>query len=104
MTVTMFDFGSGEVPAHKHVNGGGWVADTAYVEETAYVGSEVGDYVGWGGGESVGDEGGAVDGWGADICRVYRARNVAGLFRKHESGVSGHPRLHPGYLDATFCQ
>ena len=42
---TMFDFGFGEVPAHQHVNGGGWVADTAYVDGTAYVGpnAEVAD-------------------------------------------------------------
>ena len=26
------------VPAHQHPNGGGWVADTATVEKTAYVG------------------------------------------------------------------
>ena len=34
----MFDFGNGLVDAHKHLNGGGWVADTAQVAETAYVG------------------------------------------------------------------
>lgn len=35
-----FDFGDGKgaVPAHRHINGGGWVADTAIVDETAYVG------------------------------------------------------------------
>lgn len=33
-----FDFGEGEVPAHRHPNGGGWVADTASVEDTCYVG------------------------------------------------------------------
>jgi len=33
-----FDFGNGPVPAHQHSNGGGWVADTAMVENTAYVG------------------------------------------------------------------
>ena len=33
-----FDFGMGNVPAHQHVNGGGWVADTATVADTAYVG------------------------------------------------------------------
>jgi hypothetical protein len=34
------DFGAGPVPAHKHPNGGGWVAETARVSETAYVGSK----------------------------------------------------------------
>lgn len=33
-----FDFGYGPVAAHKHPNGGGWVADSATVAETAYVG------------------------------------------------------------------
>ena len=33
MTNTTFDFedGNGPVPAHRHSNGGGWVADTAQV-------------------------------------------------------------------------
>ena len=35
---TTFDFGFGSVPAHKHPNGGGWVADSATVAGTAYVG------------------------------------------------------------------
>jgi hypothetical protein len=41
-TVTTFDFGDGNgpVPAHKHPNGGGWVADTATVDDTAYVGPD----------------------------------------------------------------
>lgn len=40
--MTTFDFedGDGPVPAHKHPNGGGWVAESAHVDETAYVGSE----------------------------------------------------------------
>lgn len=35
-----FDFedGRGPVPAHKHPHGGGWVADTAEVENSVYVG------------------------------------------------------------------
>lgn len=33
-----FDFGFGPVPAHRHKNGGGWVADTATVDSSAYVG------------------------------------------------------------------
>jgi hypothetical protein len=27
--MTAFDFGNGPVPAHRHPNGGGWVADTS---------------------------------------------------------------------------
>ena len=38
--MTTFDFGTGPVPAHKHSNGGGWVADTATVSESVFVGRE----------------------------------------------------------------
>jgi UDP-3-O-[3-hydroxymyristoyl] glucosamine N-acyltransferase len=34
----LYNFGNGDVPAHKHPNGGGWVADTAEVDITCYVG------------------------------------------------------------------
>ena len=34
-----FDFGSGPVPARQHVNGSGWVADTASVDDTVFVGA-----------------------------------------------------------------
>ena len=39
-TAMLFDFndGNGPVPAHRHSNGGGWVADTAYVDKTIYIG------------------------------------------------------------------
>lgn len=33
-----FKDGNGRVPAHKHDNGGGWVADTAKVDNEVYVG------------------------------------------------------------------
>jgi len=40
---TNFDFGdgNGSVPAHKHMNGGGWVAETASVDASAFVGGRV---------------------------------------------------------------
>ena len=40
MSETTYDFndGNGPVPAHRHSNGGGWVADTATVADTAYLG------------------------------------------------------------------
>ena len=40
MNMTTFDFGNGPVPAHQHSNGGGCVADTAKVADTAYVGPD----------------------------------------------------------------
>jgi hypothetical protein len=38
MPATSFDFGNGPVPAHRHGNGGGWVADSACVTDTAFIG------------------------------------------------------------------
>ena len=35
--MTTFDFGFGPVPAHRHPNGGGWVADTAQVFDNTLV-------------------------------------------------------------------
>ncbi len=38
--MTSFDFedGNGLVEAHQHLNGGGWVANTAHVDVRTYVG------------------------------------------------------------------
>jgi hypothetical protein len=38
--MTTFDFGDGKGPvsAHQHVNGGGWIANTATVADTACIG------------------------------------------------------------------
>lgn len=38
---TLFDFkdGRGLVPAHRHSKGGGWVEDTAHVDENCFIGS-----------------------------------------------------------------
>lgn len=36
----VFDFGKGILePAHQHPNGGGWVAESAFVEDTCFVGA-----------------------------------------------------------------
>jgi len=35
-----YDFGAGPVPAHQHANGGGWVAETALVDVSAFVGPD----------------------------------------------------------------
>ncbi len=37
-----YDFGAGPVPAHQHPNGGGWVADAAYVAPGVWVGPAAG--------------------------------------------------------------
>lgn len=36
--IELYDFGAGLVPAHRHPNGRGWVANTAKVDASAYVG------------------------------------------------------------------
>ena len=41
MTTHDFGDGNGQVPAHRHSNGQGWIANTAAVAETAFVGSNV---------------------------------------------------------------
>jgi UDP-3-O-[3-hydroxymyristoyl] glucosamine N-acyltransferase len=38
MSELYYDFGFGPVPAHPHPKGGGWVADTARVEDSCFVG------------------------------------------------------------------
>ena len=34
---TTHDFGAGPIPAHRHENGGGWVADSATVHASAHI-------------------------------------------------------------------
>lgn len=74
-----FDFedGKGPVPAHRHVNPdgseGGWVADTAAVEPTAYVGHDARVYSSaWVGGEA------RVDG----KAKVYEDAKVSGYAKE----------------------
>ena len=42
MNAQTHDFrdGNGPVPAHRHTNGGGWVANTAHVHNSAYIGPD----------------------------------------------------------------
>lgn len=46
METQTFDFGDGAspVPAHRHSYGSGWVADTAQVAYSAYVGQDMRAY------------------------------------------------------------
>jgi hypothetical protein len=83
MTETTFDFrdGYGPVAAHKHPNGGGWVADTATVPDEVAVpgsasigeGASIGEWASIGYGASIG-EGASIGrrasiGYGASIGR-----------------------------------
>ena len=65
--MTIFDFGSSPVPAHRHLNPGGseggWVADTAYVAPTAYVGPDAQVY---------------GSAWVFDLAVVYGSALVSG--------------------------
>ena len=77
----MFDFGAGPVPAHRHAKGGGWVADTAHVDETVYVGpdaqvgdnAQVSDNAQVGGNARVGG-----NAWVGDNAQVYGNAQVSG--------------------------
>ena len=46
MSLHDFQDGNGPVPARQHPNGGGWVADTAHVDASAYVGPDAWVYGG----------------------------------------------------------
>ena len=94
----------GPVPAHKHPNGGGWVADSAYVAKTARVGpdAEVSGYA------RVLDDaqivrGGVVSGYAvvADKATVTDSAVVRGHAR-----VSGDALIMDGAFveeNATVC-
>ena len=64
---TTHNFGYGEIPAHKHPNGGGWVADTARVPDTLHVPetASIGDSASIGYRASIGNR--ASIGYGASI-------------------------------------
>ena len=78
---TTYDFndGNGPVPAHQHSNGGGWVADTAKVDETAYVGPDARVY---------------DNTWVSDTARVSDTAQVYGDAQVNGSArVSGYAQV-----------
>ena len=85
-----FEDGNGKVPAHRHPNGGGWVANTAYIAPTVEVGTKarvynyarVLDYV-------------KVRGY-AKVYGYAQAFDYAEVFEN--AVVFGHARLH-GYSE-----
>ena len=86
--MTTFDFGDGKgpVPAHQHSNGGGWVADTAIVAATAYLGSSARVY---------------GNAWVSGDARVYDAAMVYGKAQVYGNAwVSGDARVSD---DARVC-
>ena len=99
-----FHDAEGPVPAHQHPNGGGWVADSAYVAKTSCVGpdAEVSGYA------RVLDDarivrGGVVSGYTvvADKATVADSAVVRGHAR-----VSGHALIRDGAIveeNATVC-
>ena len=70
---TTFDFGFGPVPAHRHPHGGGWVADTAHVADSAYIGPDARVY---------------GDAWVNGDARVYGDAQVYG-----DAWVNGNARV-----------
>ena len=88
MTNTHFDFedGNGPVPAHRHPNGGGWVADTAKVYETSYVGPDAQVY---GDATVYGDAGVSSNAWVYDNATVSGNDTVSG-----NAQVSSNARVY----------
>ena len=83
--MTTFDFGYGPVPAHQHPRGGGWVADTARVEDSAYIGPSAqvyGDAWVYGSAQVTGDA------WVSGNARVYGDAWVYG-----SAQVTGNAKL-----------
>jgi carbonic anhydrase/acetyltransferase-like protein (isoleucine patch superfamily) len=101
-TSITFDFGDGPVPAHKHLNGGGWVADTAKVENTAHVGenARVYDSAFVGGNASV--KGNAMVYGNAQVggnARVYENARVYGTaFVSGNALVIGSSKVSDGVI------
>ena len=93
-----FDFGDGPVPAHRHVNGEGWVADTAEVSKMAQVSENARVYD-----RAIVRHGAAVLGsakvYGqaliADQATVYEDAQVFGKARIcYSSIIGGHAQVY----------
>ena len=82
MTETTFDFhdGNGPVKAHKHTNGGGWVADTAQVSGNAQVSGDARVY---GNAQVYGNA------WVSGDAQVYGDAQVSG-----NAWVSGNAQVY----------
>ena len=100
--MTKYDFqdGHGSVEAHQHPNGGGWVADSAFVHSTAWAGAGVrigpGAYVGakvWLGNDT-------RVGTGAHICQfAYIGHHAAigpGAYIGDRANISPRAYVRPG--------
>jgi len=86
--VTTHDFndGNGPVPAHQHANGGGWVADTVVIDNTAYVGPDA---------KVFGNAWICNDAWVYESARVFGQALIddeAQVFGQAQ--VSGDARVH----------
>ena len=108
--MTTFDFqdGKGPVPARQHPNGGGWVADTATVSATAYIGPDAWIYgnarvydnaMVYGGAKVLGD---------ANVfgkARVYDDAWVYGKARVYgDAWVYGKTRVSGDALSDPICE
>lgn len=82
------DFGSGVVPAHRHINGGGWVAETAFVADSAFVGPDAKVY----GNAAVFDHARVVD-----QATVRDNAVIAGSAQVREQAVVGASALVSDY-------
>jgi hypothetical protein len=88
MPTLAHDFGYGPVAAHRHPNGGGWVADSATVTDNAYVGPDA-----------------TVSGR-ATVCgqaRIVDSGAVRDHARVGEYGVVGGTAVAAGHASISRC-
>jgi carbonic anhydrase/acetyltransferase-like protein (isoleucine patch superfamily) len=86
-----YDFGFGPVPAHPHPKGGGWVANTAKVDDTCYVGPYAQVY-----GKAYVSKNAKVDGYAQVFgdARVTDEARIYGAAKVYQSAmVSGRARV-----------
>lgn len=86
-----YDFGFGEVPAHPHTKGGGWVANTASVSDNCYVGPYAQVY-----GKARVTDNAKIDGYAKVFgdARVMNEARVYGEAKVYQNAiVSGRARV-----------
>ena len=91
MSELYYDFGFGEVPAHPHPKGGGWIADTAHVDDTCYVGPYAQVY-----GKAKVTDNAKIDGYAKVFgeARVMQDAKIYGSAKIYQNAiVSGRARV-----------
>lgn len=102
-----YDFGLGPVPAHPHIKGGGWVANTARVDDTCFVGPYAQVY-----GKAQVSKNAKIDGYAqvfgearvTDEARVYGAAKVyQNAFVSGRARISGDAKVYGNSIVTDDC-